>query len=292
MTDPRLPLSDDAPAHPWADDAAAYALDALPPEERAAFEAHLADCADCLRAVREHRETAALLARGVPAAVPPRALRDRIVDAARAAPNVDGQVTAASAPAAVAPASVPVSVPAEPRVLPQESRRTRAGRLPWLAAAAAAALAVGLGVQWDRERGARGRLERELVAQRDAIATRDSLLALVLAPEVRTARLTATGSAPSVRVYWNRARNTVVLTASALPRAASGRTYQLWGIAPGGPPVSLGTFDTDVEGRARAVLRIPAGTTMEVAAITDEPAGGSPQPTTTPFLTGSLKGDE
>ena len=72
---------------------------------------------------------------------------------------------------------------------------------------------------------------------------------------------------------------------------SAGRTYQLWGIAPGSAPVSLGTFDTDAAGRARAVLQVPAGTAMELAAITDEPTGGSPQPTTTPFLSGSLKGE-
>ena len=33
--------------HQYADQAAAYALGALTPDERALFEAHLADCADC-----------------------------------------------------------------------------------------------------------------------------------------------------------------------------------------------------------------------------------------------------
>jgi len=55
--------------------------------------------------------------------------------------------------------------------------------------------------------------------------------------------------------------------------------------------VSLGTFDTDSAGRAIATLRIPAGLRIAVTAVTDEPSGGSPQPTTTPFLAATWKSE-
>ena len=55
---------------------------------------------------------------------------------------------------------------------------------------------------------------------------------------------------------------------------ASGRTYQAWEIA-GSDPVSLGTFE-----RSFLTRRVPQGSTF---AISREPEGGSPQPTTTPI---------
>jgi anti-sigma-K factor RskA len=120
------------------------------------------------------------------------------------------------------------------------------------------------------------------------VEARDSLLATVLAPDVRMARLTATGTGMAGRVYWERSRGMVVLTASALPPAPSGRTYQLWGIPTGGTPRSLGTFDVDSAGRVRMMVPMPAGAAMDVAAITEEPSGGSPQPTSQPILVGTL----
>ncbi|MEU8413926.1 anti-sigma factor [Amycolatopsis japonica] len=50
----------------------AYALDAVPAEEAAAFERHLRGCPACGQEVRELRETAARLGRGLATAPPPR----------------------------------------------------------------------------------------------------------------------------------------------------------------------------------------------------------------------------
>ncbi|MFB0633463.1 zf-HC2 domain-containing protein, partial [Streptomyces sp. AB3(2024)] len=64
---------------------AAYALDALPEPERAAFEAHLETCPDCAREVREFAATAALL--GTAASVePPPALREAVLRRIRELP--------------------------------------------------------------------------------------------------------------------------------------------------------------------------------------------------------------
>jgi anti-sigma-K factor RskA len=82
-----------------------------------------------------------------------------------------------------------------------------------------------------------------------------------------------------------------VFVANALPPAKAGRIYQLWGIEAGRSPVSLGTFNTDSGGRAVAALNVPAGLRIAVTAVTDEPSGGSPQPTTTPFLAATWKSD-
>src|SRR5947199_39328 len=102
--------------------------------------------------------------------------------------------------------------------------------------------------------------------------------------------LAATGKAPTMRLYWNRARGLVVLAAFDLPPAPSGRTYQLWAIKKGQNPVSLGTFNTAAGGRAVVTLPAPAGLKPDLSAVTEEPAGGSPQPTQQPFLVGTWQG--
>ena len=68
---------------------AAYALNALDDEDRAAFEQHLADCEQCTAALADLRDTAAALAFVPETVAPPAALRSRILETASAErPNV------------------------------------------------------------------------------------------------------------------------------------------------------------------------------------------------------------
>lgn len=62
--------------------------------------------------------------------------------------------------------------------------------------------------------------------------------------------------------------------------AADGRVYQMWQIQ-AGKPVSLGVF----EGQGFLLAGLPPGATI---AVSVEPPGGSPQPTTTPILAQTL----
>jgi anti-sigma-K factor RskA len=68
---------------------AAYALNALDDDDRAAFEEHLAGCEQCAAELAGLRDTAAALAYVPETVAPPAALRSRILDTARAErPNV------------------------------------------------------------------------------------------------------------------------------------------------------------------------------------------------------------
>ena len=236
--------------HEQLEQAAAYALGALDAQERAAFEAHLATCAECRSEVKSFRETAAQLAGGASAEPPAAVLRARVLAEAR-------------------------------RVRPiRAGQRLSASWLP-LAAAAGFVLALVLGAALWRERDQR----REL-AQR--VAQQDELLTSLLAPDVSVANLAASGRPPSARLFWDAKRQRVVVAVFNLPPAAAGRTYQLWAIAKGAAPVSVGTFNTGADGSVRGVFPAPPGLAFEVAAVTEEPAGGSPQPTQNPFLVGPL----
>lgn len=239
--------------HEWLALAAPYGLDALDREERAAFEAHLATCAQCRAEVASFREVAGRLAAAAPDAAPPAELRSRVLAEAR-------------------------------RVRPIGSRLR--ARLPWLAAAAGFVLALLLGGAWWRERGER----LALAAQ---VAARDSTLAAMLGPEVHVVSLASTGREPTARVFWNHRRQVFFITAFDLPPAPAGRSYQLWAIAKDKAPLSMGTFNTNAAGRATLIVPVDSAITalgfIELCGLTEEPAGGSPQPTETPRLLGSWR---
>ena len=245
--------------HAWLDAAAPYALGALTAEERAAFEAHLADCAVCRADVQALGEVSGLLAHAAAAATPRPALRERILREARAV-----------------------------RPLAAGGRG-----LPWLAVAAAVVLAVAAGVAYLKERGSRQMLERAVAVARDSLAAQQQLVATLLAPDVNTAVLASKGRPPTARVFWNPSRHRVVMAVFDLPPAPAGRIYQLWAIQTGKAPVSLGIFNTAPDGRLTTSLDVPpALVAFDVTAVTEEPAGGSPQPTQQPFLVGKLQGGE
>ena len=241
--------------HRWLEFAAPYALGALSGDEQATFEAHLATCATCRAELQALREVTGLLAHAAPDANPPGGLRDRILREARQVPPIG---------------------------------RGRAPIVPWLAAAASLVLAAGFGYAYLRERAALQQASAALAAKTDSLAARDSLIATIFSPDVVTAALAATGKPPSARLFWNQSRRRVVMTVFQLPPASAGRTYQLWAIAQGKRPVSLGVFNTAADGRLTAAMEVPPGLTFEVTAVTEEPAGGSPQPTQPPFLVGKV----
>lgn len=245
--------------HVWLEQAAAYALGSLDSEERAAFQAHLDDCRECQAEVRSYQEVSGLMGYVVPMQAPPAHLKERVLAEAR-------------------------------QVRPFPPRSARGGYLPWLAAAASMAITASALFMYAHERSERTRADRERVSAqmrlaqlRQEVARRDSILAAVLAPDGLSATLVAPGRTPTVRLY-KRGR-VIILSAQNLAPAPAGRTYQLWGIA-GGKPVSIGTFNTDATGRALVTLAVAEQAAFELSAVTDEPAGGSPQPTTTPFIAG------
>jgi hypothetical protein len=138
-----------------------------------------------------------------------------------------------------------------------------------------------------------GELQRqaeELAALREqARQSRESIL-LVSSPAVTVLDLAGQGpgAGSSARIFWDRGRERWRLYAANLAPAAAGKTYQLWLITPTAK-LSAGTFEPAADGEASGRVQVPpdAGPIL-AAAVTDEPAGGSPQPTGTILLLGKL----
>jgi anti-sigma-K factor RskA len=253
--------------HPLADDVELYALGALSPAERAAFEAHVAVCPACAYKVRELEAVVAALGSAEAGPAPNPAVRQRIMAA-----------------------------------IQRDGKRAGGSRFAWLAAAAALVAAIGGGVYAAQLRGRIDSIEarlREAVVQRELseqrvadlqrrAAASASMLAVVLAPDVARVELAGQPAAPSAsaRAYWSRARG-LVINASNLPPLPAGRTYQLWVLTAQPAPISAGLLRPDASGSASAVFSTPPDIPTPTAmAVTIEPDGGVPAPTGDKYLVG------
>jgi anti-sigma-K factor RskA len=153
---------------------APYALDALGDEEERGFEEHLATCERCREELAGLREAAASLAYGAAGPAPPSALKERILEQARAErPNV--------------------------RSLPRRSRRWAA---PVAAAAAlAAAVALGVGV-WSATRPETSDPFASVLAQPGAkLVPVDGRGAVAVAPDGSAALALTVPPAPKGKDY-------------------------------------------------------------------------------------------
>lgn len=286
---------------------AAEAVDALDGEERERLLEHLAGCASCSAELESLRASAALLAYSAPPAPMDPARSDRVRSRllARAAedrasvtqvapaalPGDDTDVTLVGAPPAPPVAAPPPVMPIrrEPDVIPITSApaRRRPPMLPWLAAAASLVLLIGVGMYAASLRGrlataedryrmaARERTELERRAEQS-----EALLAAVTAPASRVIELAAARpQAPSGRMFWDVAHNRWTFVAHRLPAVAEGREYQLWLITTDNVRIPAGTFRPDAGGDAvvQATYALAADS-LGAVAVTEEPAGGLPQP--------------
>ena len=142
-----------------------------------------------------------------------------------------------------------------------------------LAAAASIAAAIG----WVQAIGLRSEVARanaELAAVQEDLSRAETVIA------------TLQGGGQGAMVRTSDGATVFVVK---LPELRPGRTYQLWRIQ-GGAPASAGLFSVDSSGYGVLVLdpgqRPQSG---ETVAVTDEPSGGSPGPTSDPLIKGEVK---
>jgi hypothetical protein len=115
--------------------------------------------------------------------------------------------------------------------------------------------------------------------------------ALALLNEPETRQVTFGEGAPQPprgRVFVN-PKTGVLLLASNLPAAPAGKTYEMWLIPKSGNPVPAGLFQSDTQGAALHLQRLPVDiASTKAVAVTLEPAGGVPQPTSQPVIVAAL----
>jgi anti-sigma-K factor RskA len=243
-----------------------YALGVLEGEERAEIEAHLARaCPTCAPGIEKARWLVAQLAQMAPEAQPPQSLKGKILDALKSSGNV---TEFAKAP-------------------------LKRAAFPVWAWAAAAALAILTGYsirQMGNLNTQLADLRRQMkVATLQSKALQDQLeigrqvTSIMMSPDSKPLKLMPKDkNMPMVHAYLHPHMG-VAITADQMPSMPSARTLQLWSVPKNGKPVSIAIFHPDPQGQ----IEIVAPVTMpmnEIAAlaVTEEPAGGSPQPTSNP----------
>jgi len=250
----------------------AYVLGATDADETRLVETLLRRCPDYAADLRDFAALAEGLVYSAPAMLPPAALHDQIMAAARAT-SPQAEPTLRALPR---PGSTPVSRPS--RITPI---------IAAVSSIAAALLLVG-NLFWISQLNAARITEQEvraLIAQRD-----DALVTLTGGGELQRAQLVSTDdNAPFANVLYASNFRTGIIIGENLPALRAGQTFQLWLIDADSAPISMGVFQPDDDNTAVYVFEAqsPVGD-FDVIGVSIEPEGGSPQPTMNPIAAASL----
>ena len=219
---------------------AAYALDGLPPDERARFERHLGGCAACAAEVTGFRETTALLATAA-ATEPPATLRGRVLDSVARTPQLGRTDSAA---------------------------RVLRGRWVAVAAGAVAAAAIVASVLFGMAAGhSQDRLDGMRHQQRE--------IAAVLGSRDATVHKATVATGGTATVVMSHRMNALVFSATGLTPPPAGRRYELWLVRSRGD-ASVGMLPA----QGPAVLMMASGLRPgDALGLSIEPSSGSARPT-------------
>jgi anti-sigma-K factor RskA len=189
--------------------------------------------------------------------------------------------------ASLASLAEPVAPPTElkERILAVASPVRKQKRLLWPAAFAIACAATIAGVMWGI--GERGTIDETLKRLEDVSRQRNELrsaLAILSESDTRTVAFGGQQAGPHGRLFLSH-NGGVVFVGGKLPELASGKTFQLWLVPAKGNPKSAGLFTPNAEGISVNVLAQSINPSEYAAvAVSVEPDGGSPQPTTKPII--------
>jgi hypothetical protein len=271
----------------------AYALGALDPPEHAALEAHLAaGCAECAKAVAEARWLVSQLAYLAPEASSSDMLKGRLMQTVRSEAKAKSL-----SPVATGATTTPSGIPY------------------WLSAGIAALLLLTLYFAWAAHRlkeelrasNERNQQNEQMIAsaQKEGAASQQELTAMqeqmakmrrenAILTDPASVKITLAAQkiqAPQMVAMWH-AKYGIVLTGQKVPMPSGDRVLQLWLIpkAPGSKPMPSMTVRPDSNGNFVILVSNPpvASSDTKALAITEEPAGGSAAPTTTPKWVGAM----
>jgi len=187
-----------------------------------------------------------------------------------------------------------------PRKQPQAPRQYRLPFWLWTGVAVLGVLSLYIGWQAQRLRhdlaqfqtqSAAVQQERERLAKELADARQSA--AILNDPASRQISLwpQQQKDGPPLRAYWH-PRLGLVVAGAHVPALAPGHALQVWLLpqAPGQRPLSAGLLQFQLDGKLVLLLATPPGSpaSTKALAVTEEPAGGSPQPTSPPRWAGPL----
>jgi anti-sigma-K factor RskA len=292
-----------------------YALGSLDTAEQSQLETHLqTGCTLCQGPIREMQETLAMFPYALSPVLPPRALKQNLLEALR---RDTGILTEDQG----SPGAERTTL--EPPV-PTADQRFPASNFYRILTLIAACLALVLGgyafslwqnvsslknqlVQQQQETGLlkdqlakqqqeMGLLKDQLAKQqqeggdlKEQLAKAQDRIRVLTAAAVRTIILAGVKNRDAKgKVFLDPTKRNALFYAYNLPPAPTGKTYQLW-VIKDSKPISAGIFSVDPDGNGfLEVSGLPSDLEkINATAVTLEPAGGRPAPTGDKYLLGS-----
>lgn len=263
----------------------AYAVDALPDDERERFEDHLAVCGACEQEVRELQATAARLG-AISVAAPPPSLRASVLaeigSVRQERPAPSAEVEDELAVRRAVPRWVAASLGAAAALLLVAVGGLAVVVISLQGQVSELEVVAGAAQRSDAEVEALGARLAELEEQAaDAtVLTASALTDVLAAPDAVT--VSVTHDQVMGRVVASPTRGEAVFIAEGWDPAPHEHTYELWLLTPDGA-VPAGLFTPDDRGRATRVMTGDLASATAVG-ITIEPEGGSPEPSDEPMM--------
>jgi anti-sigma-K factor RskA len=254
----------------------AYALGALEQQESATVAAHLASgCPECTKALEEARWLVTQLVYLAPSAEPSASLRSRVLQ----------QAKSEAGPA---------------RVTEMRSSSPTKSAIPvWMWAGVAAMLLLTMYSTWNAKRTNDKNAEINAQLAR-ALWERGALQEQLTAARHEAVILTDPGSKkftiwpndkqmPRLEAAWHQNMG-IYVSGQKVPMPGKNHVLQLWLISKSGKPMPSRTFWPDSSGKVDLMIDDPPEVLAQTKAlaVTEEPMGGSPQPTTTPMWVGGV----
>jgi anti-sigma-K factor RskA len=252
-----------------------HAFGQIERDEAAALIAHLrSGCPTCVGELAAARTIAGMMGLAAAPVAPSAAVRERVLAAARSGGAVPARKTTEA---------------------PDRKPGAR-----WPAFAATALVAAGLtgiailvparrGVE--RLRSEVSEAHRAATASAARAAVAEETLRAIGSPATRVFAMGPAGPQPdaAARIFWDESHASWQVFFTHMKTSAPGRTYQLWFITADQKKVSAGMFDVGDSGEASLAVKIPPELgAIALAAVTEEPDGGVPQPTGAIQLVGKL----
>jgi len=228
-----------------------YAIGVADEPERSEIRAHLnRGCEVCMAAMKRAREVTAILGSAAPAAAPSPRLRRRLL----------------------------ASVGVEQRGF---------GWAPILGLALALSL-FAVVYFYGRQTTAlqeMALLKNQLRTQTIDLARLNEAFAIVNGADTTVSSF---GNGPKGKIFTSKSQG-VLLIASNLPPAPSGKAYEMWVIPKGGKPIPAGMFQSEPNGTALHIQRGAVDPNADLVAVTLEDEAGAPQPTSQPLFAASVR---
>jgi anti-sigma-K factor RskA len=260
--------------HPYEDaDYDLYALGALRGEENAAIESHAASCQECAQKLAQARGRIALLALAVDPVEPSPGVKESLMRQLMA--SAEGHET--------------WQRPEEPHRV--RYRATRWWTAIWAPAAVAFACITIFLVVENRK------LDQQLDGMRADVAqlqsqVQDTEANVALFSAKDTVRVALAPSkdfrGTSASVRYNARLGKAFYSDSLSTPAPPDKSYQLWLVPADGKPISAGILNPTSGTGSEMFVSVPPNTQAKAFAVTEEPLGGSPQPTGPKILVGGL----